>query len=203
MAKEYTDKQRDRILAGARSFLEDQGIDVDQLEKEAAQQRAARRAFSKPLREGVSSKFKFIPLGNAEFRAVGKKGGGLAPRCQARSRNSSWRQCNAIATTGFRVCRRHGAASHGSKTAEGIKRSAAHLIQHGQETRALRKRRSEAAKERKILENHARENGMWIAPSVRGPYKSDLKTYQKNRAKRISRMMKEFEEAIKRRVVAV
>jgi len=199
MAKEYTDKQRDRILAGARSFLEDQGIDVDQLEKEAAQQRAARRAFSKPLREGVSSKFKFIPLGNAEFRAVGKKGGGLAPRCQARSRNSSWRQCNAIATTGFRVCRRHGAASHGQKTKAGIARSAAHLLVHGQETRAIRRRRSEAAQKRKMLERQARENGIWIAPSVRGPYKADLKTYQLNRQKRIARMLKEFEEAMKRR----
>ena len=199
MAKESFDEYRERVLSATRAYLENQGVDMVIVEKEAAQQGAARRAFSKPLREGVSSKFKFIPLGNAEFRAVGKKGGGLAPRCQARSRNSGWRQCNAIASDGFRVCLRHGAASHGSKTAEGIKRSAAHLIQHGQETRSLRKKRSEAAKERKLLENQARNNGMWIAPSVRGPYSADLKTYQLNRQKRIARMLREFESAIKRR----
>ena len=36
-----------------------------------------------------------------------------------------------------------------------------------------------------------------------GPRTADLKAYQKNRAKRISRMMKEFEAAMKRRVVGV
>ena len=199
MSKKSFEAYRERVLSAARKYLERQGVDIVVVEKVAAQQRAARRPFSKPLKEGVSSKFKFIPLGNQEFRVVGKKGGGLAARCQARSRNSGWRQCNAIASDGFRVCLRHGAASHGKKTKEAIERSAAHLLRHGHETREIRKKRSEAAKERKMLENQARANGMWIAPATRGPYSADLKTYQKSREQRISRMLKEFEAAMKRR----
>ena len=80
---------------------------------------------------------------------VGLKGS--APRCQARSRASGWKQCNAVAVSGFRVCRAHGAAAHGTKTPEGIQRSAAHLTIHETETAAIRKRRSEAAQLRRVL----------------------------------------------------
>ena len=128
MAKESFDEYRERVLLAARAYLESNGVDIATVEKEAVQDRAARRAFSTPLKEGVSSKFKTLPEGNVEHRAVGRHGGGLAPRCQARSRHSGWKQCNAIATTGFRVCLRHGAASHGTKTPAGIQRSAAHLL---------------------------------------------------------------------------
>ena len=203
MANESFDEYRERVLAATRAYLERQGVDIVVAEKEAAQQRAARRLFSKPLKEGVSSKFQTVPLGNQEFRLVGKKGGGLAPRCQARSRHSGWKQCNAIATTGFRVCLRHGAASHGTKTPAGIQRSAAHLLDHGRETRAIRRRRSEAHKQNKLLVQQARENGVFVCPAMRGPYKSDLKTYQARRQKRIAKMLKEFEEAMKRREVGV
>ena len=203
MANESFDEYRERVLAATRAYLERQGVDIVVAEKEAAQQRAARRLFSKPLKEGVSSKFQTVPLGNQEFRLVGKKGGGLAPRCQARSRHSGWKQCNAIATTGFRVCLRHGAASHGTKTPAGIQRSAAHLLVHGRETRAIRRRRSEAHKQNKLLLKQAMDNGVFVYPAARGPLKADLKTYQLNRAKRIAKLLKEFEEAMKRRGVGV
>jgi hypothetical protein len=203
MAKESPEDYKHRVLAAARNYLESNGVDMAVVEKEAAQQRAARRLFSKPLKEGVSSKFQTVPLGNQEFRLVGKKGGGLAPRCQARSRHSGWKQCNAIATTGFRVCLRHGAASHGTKTPAGIQRSAAHLLVHGRETRAIRRRRSEAHKLNKLLLKQAMDNGVFVYPAARGPLKADLKTYQLNRAKRIAKLLKEFEEAMKRRGVGV
>lgn len=168
MPKKYTDDQRDRILAAARAFLESNGVNVEQIEREAAQQRAARRQFSTPLAEGVSSRFKTIPEDNVEHRAVGRHGGGLAPRCQARSRASGWKQCNALAKGGFRVCIRHGAAAHGSKTPEGIARSAAHLLDHGRETREIRRRRSKASKELRQLNREMIAKGL-AAPEVRGP----------------------------------
>lgn len=168
MAKKYTNAQRDRILAAARSFLENQGIDVDQLEQEATQQRAARRLFSTPLGEGVNSRFQTIPEGFEEFRAVGRHGAGRAPRCMARSRRSGRKQCNAIAKAGFRVCIRHGAKAHGTKTPGGIARSAAHLLDHGKEKRETRRRRSEASRERRELEREMIGKGLAV-PAIRGP----------------------------------
>ena len=135
-----------------------------------------------------------IPAGFQEFRAHPAHGKPIR-RCLAKHPDGN--QCGRFALKERRICKRHsGGARHKPDSQRGQ-----HLITHGQETRALRKGRSEAAKKRKMLENQARENGMWIAPSVRGPYSADLKTYQKNRQKWIARMMKqgEFEEATKRR----
>jgi len=196
MAKESFEEYRARILSAARKYLESNGVDVNQIEKEAVQSHAARRQFSRPLKDGVSSKFQTIPEGNQEFRRVGKKGCGLAPRCQAKSRHSGWRQCNAIAKDGFRVCPKHGARSHGTKTPEGIKRSAAHLLVHGRETREIRRRRSEASKARRELDKLAKDNGM-AEPAVRGPRprengKIDYVKYWEQRARRVARIRKKL-----------
>lgn len=168
MPQKYSNEQRDRILAAAKKFLEDNGVDVDQLEKKAAQERSARRRFSTPLAEGVTSRFQTIPEGNEEQRAVGRYGGGVAPRCQARSRRSGFQQCGSIAVAGFRTCRVHGAKASGTKTEAGIKKSAQHLYLHGQETREIRRKRSEASKERWELERQMIAKGM-ATPEVRGP----------------------------------
>ena len=189
MTKNYTAEQRDRIIAVARSFLENRGVDVDQLERNAAQARAALREFSKPLGEGVTSRFQTIPEGNEEFRIVGKKSGGLAPRCQARSRRSGWKQCNAIAKAGHRVCIRHGASARGKKTAEGIQRSASHVLVHARETREARGNRSRASKQRRKLERLAYEQGIALTPAMRGPQPGTVwEHYVRNREKRLARI---------------
>ena len=185
MIKKYTDEQRDLILAAARSFLENQGIDVDCLDQEALQQRAERRQFTTPLGEGVSSRFQNIPEGNTEHRAVGRYGGGKAPRCQAKSRRSGWQQCGNLAISGHRVCRVHGAKAHGKKSEEGIRRSAAHLLTSGCETRELRRKRSEASKELRQLNREMIAKGM-ATPEIRGPRpgkegRIDIERYLKRR----------------------
>ena len=181
MAQKYTDKQRDRILAAARTFLVDQGINVGKLECEAAQQRAARREFSKPLAAGVSSIFKTIPEGNTEHIQT-RFAGGTGARCQAKSRRSGGQQCGRVAVSGFRVCSTHGARAHGRKTKEGIARSAAHLVDHGRETREKRKRRSELSNERRALELQMIAMGQAM-PAIRGPRTSGIERYLKQRKK--------------------
>ena len=77
--------------------------------------------------------------------------------------------------------------------------SARHLLVHGRETRAIRRRRSEASKERRELEKQATASGIFVCPAARGPYKADLKNYQVRRQKLIAKKLREFEAAMKRR----
>jgi hypothetical protein len=61
---------------------------------------------------------------------------------------------------GKRVCRTHGGTSNGPKTEEGRLRCAAARTIHGQETRALREKRSGKLKELRELEGLMRGLGM-------------------------------------------
>ena len=72
--------------------------------------------------------------------------------------------------------------SHGRKTKEGIARSAAHLVDHGRETREKRKRRSELSNERRALELQMIAMGQ-VMPAIRGPRTSSFERYLKQRKK--------------------
>lgn len=181
-----TPKKAAQILDQTRRFLESRGINTAALEAQAEESRNAQRRFSTALGEGVTSKFKTVPIGNVEFRRVGRGLKGSAQRCQARSRRSGFQQCGNVAKTGFRVCRVHGASARGKKTAAGIARSAAHLFDHGRETREIRKRRSESVQERRKLEKQASEHGMTMVPAMRGPRAgTSWNSYLKGREKKL------------------
>ena len=75
-------------------------------------------------------------------------------RCQAKSKHTG-KQCRKAAMKGKAVCRTHGGASTGPKTAEGRKRCAAARTTHGQETTAMRKEYREASARLAELEEMA------------------------------------------------
>ena len=72
------------------------------------------------------------------------------PRCQAQSKRSK-QQCRKAAIRGKQVCRVHGGASTGPRTAHGRKRCATAKTVHGRETRELREKRAEKFREMKLL----------------------------------------------------
>ena len=167
------DEQKQQLLSSVKAILEMRGIDTEKVERRALENGRIRRQFSTPLAPGVSSKFESIPEGNEESRSTAN--GAKAPRCQARSRHSGWKQCNAIAKKGFRVCIRHGASAHGSKTPDGVERSAAHLLVTGNERRSVRKRRSHMKLEMKLLHTQMLAAGLSEPISRRNPNTSKAK----------------------------
>jgi hypothetical protein len=86
-------------------------------------------------------------------------GGTAVPRCQARSKHSGC-QCRKAAMTGKRVCRTHGGASTGPRTAAGRARCAEVKTIHGWETRAKREVRAEKLRELHELEQWMKGAGL-------------------------------------------
>jgi len=80
-------------------------------------------------------------------------------QCNAKSKRSGER-CKAPAVSGKTKCRMHGGASTGPRTAEGRQRCAEAKTIHGNETRAVRKRRSEKLAELRQIEDQMFEIGM-------------------------------------------
>lgn len=80
-------------------------------------------------------------------------------RCQAQSKRSG-EQCRKAAMRGKTVCRTHGGALTGPKTAEGRERCAEARTVHGGETRAIRSKRTKKLKELKELEGVMLKLGM-------------------------------------------
>lgn len=83
----------------------------------------------------------------------------LAPRCNARSKRSG-EQCRKAAMRGKDVCRMHGGASTGPKTAYGRNRCAAAKTVHGRETREIRKNRDAKLRELRLVEQKMKSLGM-------------------------------------------
>ena len=81
------------------------------------------------------------------------------PRCQARSKHSE-EQCRKAAMKGKHVCRTHGGASTGPKTAAGRVKCAEAKTVHGRETRAIRQARAEKLRELRHLEQVMHRMGM-------------------------------------------
>ena len=88
-------------------------------------------------------------------------------RCQATSKRTR-DQCKAPAAAGKSVCRFHGAASTGPRTAEGRQRCADARMIHGQSTRAARAEPSEELAVLAELEELARQIGLIDGPRSRG-----------------------------------
>jgi len=86
-------------------------------------------------------------------------GSAAVPRCQAMSKRSG-AQCRKAAMRGKRVCRTHGGASTGPKTAVGRAKCAAVKTVHGRETREIREYRAEKLRELRQLEKLAIQIGL-------------------------------------------
>jgi hypothetical protein len=80
-------------------------------------------------------------------------------RCQARAKHSGC-QCRKAAMKGKQVCRTHGGASTGPKTAAGRVKCAEAKTVHGRETRAIRHERAEKLRELRHLEQMMLRMGM-------------------------------------------
>lgn len=76
--------------------------------------------------------------------------GRQAPRCQSKSKRTRL-QCGRTAIKGKSKCRFHGGLSTGPKTPQGRARCAQVKTMHGNETRAIRARRSTLARELRVL----------------------------------------------------
>lgn len=94
---------------------------------------------------------------NAEMRLFGLVC--AARRCAARSKRSGT-QCGKAAMKDKLVCRAHGGASTGPRTAEGRARCSAAKIVHGWETREKREARAEKLRELRELERVMIDVGM-------------------------------------------
>ena len=81
------------------------------------------------------------------------------PRCQARSKRSG-EQCRKAAMKGKEVCRTHGGASTGPRTAAGRAKCAEVKTVHGRETRAKREARAVKLRELRELEALMKGAGM-------------------------------------------
>ena len=81
------------------------------------------------------------------------------PRCQARSKRSG-EQCRKAAMRGKSVCRTHGGASTGPRTAAGRAKCAEVKTVHGRETRAKREARAVKLRELRELEALMKGAGM-------------------------------------------
>ena len=73
-------------------------------------------------------------------------------RCQAHSKRTKV-QCGAPAEKGKKVCRFHGARSTGAKSEDGRLRIARSKVQHGEETRLARTKRSANSIQLRVLED--------------------------------------------------
>ena len=81
-----------------------------------------------------------------------------ACQCRARSKRSG-EQCRKAAMRGKSVCRSHGGASTGPRTAAGRARCAEAKTVHGWETRAVRETRAEKLRELRELEHYIKGTG--------------------------------------------
>jgi hypothetical protein len=80
-------------------------------------------------------------------------------RCNAKSKRTK-QQCRNPAIKGKTKCKHHGGLSTGSKTPEGKTRQIAANTKHGNETRAIREKRSAKIAELYELEMLGRELGL-------------------------------------------
>ena len=80
-------------------------------------------------------------------------------RCQAKSKRSG-NQCLKAAMRSKAVCRTHGGASTGPRTAAGRGKCAEAKTVHGRETRAIRAIRDEKLRELRDLERLMKAEGM-------------------------------------------
>jgi len=80
-------------------------------------------------------------------------------RCNAKSKRTK-QQCRNPAIKGKTKCKHHGGLSTGSKTPEGKARQIAANTKHGNETRAIREKRSAKIAELYELEMLGRELGL-------------------------------------------
>jgi hypothetical protein len=80
-------------------------------------------------------------------------------RCNAKSKRTK-QQCRNPAIKGKTKCKHHGGLSTGSKTPEGKARQVAANTKHGNETRAIREKRSAKIAELYELEMLGRELGL-------------------------------------------
>ena len=81
------------------------------------------------------------------------------PRCQARSKRSG-EQCRKAAMRDKQVCRTHGGASTGPKTAAGRAKCAEVKMVHGREARAIRAIRDKKLRELRELEGVMKGAGL-------------------------------------------
>ena len=81
-----------------------------------------------------------------------------APCCKARSKRSG-EQCRKAAMRGKAVCRSHGGASTGPRTAAGRGRCAEVRTVHGREGRQTREVRAEKLRELRELEHYIKGVG--------------------------------------------
>ena len=88
-------------------------------------------------------------------------------QCSATSKRSGL-QCRAPAMRTKRVCKAHGGASPGPRTAEGRLRCAAAKTVHGLETRAAREQRTLGLVNLAKLELQARQLGLIQGPLTSG-----------------------------------
>ena len=103
---------------------------------------------------------------NDEFLTLG--GGIRCRQCRAKAKHSGQR-CLKPAKKGKLVCRTHGGASSGAKTAAGRARCAAARTIHGQDTRQMRIERRVTLAELQQIEALAYNLGMMIGSKTRGP----------------------------------
>jgi len=89
-------------------------------------------------------------------------------QCKAKSKHSGQR-CLKPAKKGKLVCRTHGGASTGPRTAEGRARCAAARTTHGTDSRAMRAERRVTLAELQELEALAFSLGMMTGQRTRGP----------------------------------
>lgn len=86
---------------------------------------------------------------NFTFRTAG--GRITCTQCQAQSKRTK-QQCRAPASKGKTLCRFHGGASTGPKTAQGRQRCADAKTIHGNATRKARTERAEGMRRIRVLE---------------------------------------------------
>ena len=89
-------------------------------------------------------------------------------QCKAKSKRTK-QQCRAPAMKGKAVCRTHGGASTGPRTAEGKQRCIDAVTKHGRETRKVRAERSIRIGELQQLEALGRQLNFIRGSATRGP----------------------------------
>lgn len=103
---------------------------------------------------------------NDEFLTLG--GRIRCRQCKAKAKHSGQR-CRKAAMKGKKVCRTHGGASTGPRTAEGRARCAAAKRTHGTDSRAMRAERRVTLAELQEIEALAFNLGMMSGSKTRGP----------------------------------
>ncbi len=91
----------------------------------------------------------------------------ICTQCQAQSKRTK-QQCRAPASRGKTLCRFHGGASTGPKTAQGRQRCAQARTIHGQEKTSMRMERSLASARLAVLESVGFAMGMMAGPRTPG-----------------------------------